>query len=291
MNTTHEVVSAFLDDQPFEPEELAEALDDPAGRTLLIDLIVLRRIVQPTDAVPTIRMASPVRRSPWRALAAARGADSGARRRIYRRRTARRPGRCPKRHRRPGWSRRFHSFRLEAFDESVVRTPGSAAGRRRRSRPHRRTATSQLWIAGSARRGRPRKARRWFRGVSGKLTVGKSSIGIFSMRDCGYFTAATSRRTRLKIMRPLAGEWRSRRLKIVDHAVTFRLRWIRAMDQSNGLSPASEDVRGDAAARRIAAAGQRARPARVEDVRQPAVRNEGGVASRRWRISRTSIDG
>ena len=71
MNTTHEVISAFLDDRSFEPDELADALDDPAGRALLIDLIVLRRIVQPADAVPPIKMASPLRRSPWRAVAAA----------------------------------------------------------------------------------------------------------------------------------------------------------------------------------------------------------------------------
>lgn len=70
MNNTHDVISALLDDRPFEPEALAEALDDPAGRALLIDLIVLRRIVQPAAAVPPIRMASPVRR-PWRIAAAA----------------------------------------------------------------------------------------------------------------------------------------------------------------------------------------------------------------------------
>jgi hypothetical protein len=71
VNNTHDVISAFLDDRPFEPEALADALDDPAGRTLLIDLIVLRRLVQPTDAVPPVRVAGPRRRSPWRALAAA----------------------------------------------------------------------------------------------------------------------------------------------------------------------------------------------------------------------------
>lgn len=71
MNTTPDVISAFLDDRPFEPEELAHALDDPAGRALLIDLIVLRRIVQPTDAVPPITMARQPRRNPWRAVAAA----------------------------------------------------------------------------------------------------------------------------------------------------------------------------------------------------------------------------
>lgn len=71
MNNTHDVISAFLDDRSFEPEALADALDDPAGRALLIDLIVLRRIVQPGDAVPPLRMASPPRRSPWRIVAAA----------------------------------------------------------------------------------------------------------------------------------------------------------------------------------------------------------------------------
>lgn len=71
MNTVHEVISAFLDDEPFDPEDLAKALDDPAGRTLLVDSLVLRRIVQPTDAVPPTRVLVPVRRYGWRAAAAA----------------------------------------------------------------------------------------------------------------------------------------------------------------------------------------------------------------------------
>jgi hypothetical protein len=71
VNNTHDVISAFLDDRSFEPEELAHALDDPAGRALLIDLIVLRRIVQPTDAVPAIATANLERRRPWRVIAAA----------------------------------------------------------------------------------------------------------------------------------------------------------------------------------------------------------------------------
>lgn len=71
MNRTHEVISAFLDDEPFDPQELAHALDDSTGRALLIDLVVLRRIVQPTDAVPAMKAASPVRRGPWRVVAAA----------------------------------------------------------------------------------------------------------------------------------------------------------------------------------------------------------------------------
>jgi hypothetical protein len=54
--TTHEVISAFLDDEPFDPHEFATALSDPAGRALLIDLVVLRRIIQPTDAIPAMPM-------------------------------------------------------------------------------------------------------------------------------------------------------------------------------------------------------------------------------------------
>jgi hypothetical protein len=71
MNSRHEVISAFLDDEPFDPQELANTLGDPTGRTLLIDLIALRRIVQPTDAAPAIIAANPVRRRPWQLAAAA----------------------------------------------------------------------------------------------------------------------------------------------------------------------------------------------------------------------------
>src|SRR5262245_61013507 len=71
MNTAHEVISAFLDDEPFDPQELAKALDDPAGRTLLVDSVLLRRIVQPADALPAMKVLVPLRRYGWRALAAA----------------------------------------------------------------------------------------------------------------------------------------------------------------------------------------------------------------------------
>jgi hypothetical protein len=68
MNNTHEVISAFLDDEPFDSSELGEALSDPAGRALLLDLVALRHIVQPEDGIATAR---PERRSAWRPLLAA----------------------------------------------------------------------------------------------------------------------------------------------------------------------------------------------------------------------------
>jgi hypothetical protein len=71
MNTTHEVISAFLDDEPFDPQDLTRALDDPAGRTFLMDSLMLRRIVQPTDAIPPMNAAAPTRRFGWRVAAAA----------------------------------------------------------------------------------------------------------------------------------------------------------------------------------------------------------------------------
>jgi hypothetical protein len=72
MSNTHEVISAFLDDEPFDFQDLATALDDPDGRALLIDLLALRRIVQPTDAIPTGRFVRPTFRFRLRpALAAA----------------------------------------------------------------------------------------------------------------------------------------------------------------------------------------------------------------------------
>ena len=54
MDKTHEIISVFLDDEAFDPKELADALGDPAGRALLIDLIALRHLTQPeeTAAIP-----------------------------------------------------------------------------------------------------------------------------------------------------------------------------------------------------------------------------------------------
>ena len=70
MNDTHDVISAFLDDEPFDPNKLTGALSDPAGRTLLIDLIALRHLMQPaTKDVPAPIDHTP-RRSALRALVA-----------------------------------------------------------------------------------------------------------------------------------------------------------------------------------------------------------------------------
>ncbi len=71
MNDIHEVISAFLDDEPFDASQLAEALAERAGRDLLIDLIALRHLAQPDDKEPyTLRDQRPWRAS-LRAMVAA----------------------------------------------------------------------------------------------------------------------------------------------------------------------------------------------------------------------------
>jgi hypothetical protein len=67
MTQTHAVISAFMDDEPFDAAELATALADPAGRTLLIDLVALRHIVQPDEAAT---QEAGTFRSRWRPLLA-----------------------------------------------------------------------------------------------------------------------------------------------------------------------------------------------------------------------------
>ena len=47
MSNTHEVISAFLDDEPIDANDLAQALSDPDGRALLVDLLALRHVMQP----------------------------------------------------------------------------------------------------------------------------------------------------------------------------------------------------------------------------------------------------
>jgi hypothetical protein len=70
MNDPHEVISAFLDDEPFDPRALTDALSSPAGRDLLIDLMALRHLTQMNgNGTPALTMQQP-RRSSLRALAA-----------------------------------------------------------------------------------------------------------------------------------------------------------------------------------------------------------------------------
>ena len=63
MASHHEVISAFLDNEPFDATELVEALADPAGRALLIDLLALDHVVQPAPVA-----APPARIGRWRSL-------------------------------------------------------------------------------------------------------------------------------------------------------------------------------------------------------------------------------
>jgi hypothetical protein len=56
---TPEVISAFLDDEPFEPSDLAAALADPEGRRLLLDLVALRTLVR-SDPFDTPTRLAPV---------------------------------------------------------------------------------------------------------------------------------------------------------------------------------------------------------------------------------------
>ncbi len=72
MTQTHEVISVFLDDEPFDAAELRAALEDPTGRELLIDLVALRQMAQLTVPEPAIASERPARvRVPWRWLLAA----------------------------------------------------------------------------------------------------------------------------------------------------------------------------------------------------------------------------
>jgi hypothetical protein len=62
MNINHAVISAFLDDEPFVPQALAEALADPGGREVLIDFILLRHMAQSEEPAAVVALA-PARRS------------------------------------------------------------------------------------------------------------------------------------------------------------------------------------------------------------------------------------
>lgn len=71
----HECIAAFLDDEPFDAEELRRSLATEEGRAFLIDSLALRDLVQP-DETP---VAAQVRRRPsrWLTVAAAIAISAG----------------------------------------------------------------------------------------------------------------------------------------------------------------------------------------------------------------------
>ena len=70
MTTNREVISAFLDGEPFEPQALADALADPAGRELLMDFVLLRHMTASEESANVITPA-PRRNKPMYLVAAA----------------------------------------------------------------------------------------------------------------------------------------------------------------------------------------------------------------------------
>jgi hypothetical protein len=67
---SHESISAFIDNEPFDARALADALSTPDGRELLIDLIALRHVVAADPAVES-HGAPRTTHSRWRMLAMA----------------------------------------------------------------------------------------------------------------------------------------------------------------------------------------------------------------------------
>jgi hypothetical protein len=76
---------------------------------------------------------------------------------------------------------------------------------------------------------------------SGAVVVGTPTLGAFSFGDCGYFTV-TGRTQEFREQPTAAWRLEITPIRISGRAVTFRLRWVRAIDSSKSMSPAGEDV-------------------------------------------------
>mgnify|MGYP001549728477 CR=1 FL=1 len=77
MSKNYEVISRFLDDDLFDPNDLSEALSDAEGRAFLVDLIALRKIVQPATPMPAVGTTARGRAAGWRTAAAAAALVAG----------------------------------------------------------------------------------------------------------------------------------------------------------------------------------------------------------------------
>ena len=66
---TDDVISAFLDNEPFDAAALGRALADPQGRELLLDLVALRALVrEESGGAPVVAARTSVSRPTWIAV-------------------------------------------------------------------------------------------------------------------------------------------------------------------------------------------------------------------------------
>jgi len=64
---TESVISAFLDDEAFDPADLARVLADATGRDLLLDLVALRALIREEPVATPVRPPR-LSRSKWIAV-------------------------------------------------------------------------------------------------------------------------------------------------------------------------------------------------------------------------------
>jgi hypothetical protein len=75
----------------------------------------------------------------------------------------------------------------------------------------------------------------------GPASIGKPSAAVFSMFGCGNFSVSVPPSA---FADDAHAGWRVEitPTRVADRAVTFRLRWVRALDTGNAFTPASEDL-------------------------------------------------
>jgi hypothetical protein len=78
--------------------------------------------------------------------------------------------------------------------------------------------------------------------TTGPLKIGEAASAMFSVTGCGYFSLKWG--PPFTFADAATAGWRVEitPLKVVNHAVTFRLRWTRALDTSKTFEPPREDI-------------------------------------------------
>ena len=95
----------------------------------------------------------------------------------------------------------------------------------------------QISVAGFAAHRKRRRKARGRRRAAPAVTIGNPTVGVFSMFGCGGFSVTVPPNS---FEENATAGWRVEitPLKVVNHAVTFRLRWVRALDTGQRIDSA-----------------------------------------------------